>query len=404
MEQNLVIHCMSSRRQGLIFMSLLSTGVACTNFPRYDSGSGDTVPLIYDAATGTVSDRERKLEGRWRAYGDQYGCPARCTNIGKHPPLACSIVTSPPLRPTSKSCADSAGGASNESLHPDGGAANESCTEEQEEPDDMALVPRTDGRVCTWGVVAKLVKPCESKDHNSRADCTDVAFSYDVNTYDTANIWGAGIMLDFRPEHGDSSEANSPGLGDYAGISFFLEMPEGGLFDAIPANALRVEFPMRLKDNSSLPSDREAVLSDGSVILKDNKAQKVCDYNYDCCRRGRGNSTSGTMATTEEHPFGSPFFRKQDARWTDSTPIKAGHNEISWTKPAEATLDAPSVLPPPEGWKEQYDIIPSEFLSISFHVPAVDPEAYWFNPPGSPQKKATALPYSFCISNLELIR
>ena len=273
------------------------------------------------------------VSGVWYSYGDQYSTPARCTEWGGHAPEDCSAVLSPPPLPA------------------------------------LAFV-NVDGRMCTAGEAAKVEKCVVG----AKLPCHDKA--------DYANMWGAGIGLDFDLELGrdDSDQPTrltdadhrhvwNPDAPGIIGIAFDLEMPDVG---ALGYRNLRVEFPMVLPAGTRLPTDSDPQTDPVWTVLADDTARSSDDQDP---------LPDGT--TSEEYPGGSPFWGAPPA-WgqphNDASPVVQGHNAFLWR----------DVSAPPDA-KSEYAFDRTRILGIQFHVPALSQDS-------------ARLPYAFCISNLAFLR
>jgi len=294
----------------------------------------EAIAVETDSVGRVLDGNALGLKGYWYSYGDQYGTPARCTEWGGHAAADCSAVFSPPPLPAL-------------------GFTN------------------VDGKMCTQGEAAKLDKckedamlPCPTKDG-----------------LDFANMWGAGIGLDFdldvddpeQPERATDSDHRhvwDPDAHRVVGVAFDLEAfdlerPDVG---DVPYPNLRVEFPMLLPDGTRLPPNVATVLGD-------------------TLRAADGPRDLPSGSTSDEYPGGSPFWgapRGSPPKWgganNDASPAVQGHNEFLWQ----------DVSAPPDAWSE-YVFDRRKILSIQFHVPALT-------------KDPVRLPYSFCISHLAFLR
>ena len=192
------------------------------------------------------------VQGAWYPYGDRYGV-AKCTSVGMHQPAECSSIATPdPLIPG---------------------------------------FPNQAGNMCTEGETA-VVLPCGS----AVPGCT-------AGSPDYSNMWGAGIGLDLNAEGGDAGAKLPWSAAEHGvtGIAFEL--------DQIPANGLRVEFPIVLPD----------------------------------------------MTTTEDHADGSPYWGATSS--FPPSPVTVGRNEVRFSAVT--------------GPRTSYTFDRTKILAIQFHVPAI---------------------------------
>lgn len=191
------------------------------------------------------------VQGAWYPYGDRYGV-AKCTSVGMHLPAECSSISTPdPLIPG---------------------------------------FPNEDGTMCTAGETA-VVLPCGA----GVPGCT-------AGSPDYSNMWGAGIGLDLNAA-GDGGAKHPWNATEHGvtGVAFEL--------DEIPANGLRVEFPIVLPDTT----------------------------------------------TTEDHADGSPYWGA--ASNFPPSPVKVGRNEVRFSGVT--------------GPRTSYTFDTTKILAIQFHVPAI---------------------------------
>lgn len=277
----------------------------------------------------TLGSNDLGIQGFWYAYGDQYDCPSRCTQIGKHSPDECSQIITPAHLPTLE-------------FH------------------------NTNGEMCTSGRVAQIV--------TKRDDCELCDKKMDPDYW---NIWGAGIGLDFgldvsaskagafvrRPIERTPWDANAHNI---VAVSFDFRWLAASADGATP---LRVEFPFMLPATEKLPPGKGTVGLDvrdctSAVVPPDETS--VLPF-------------PDQPTPTEEHPSGSPIWGvKKGSGWTDPlfSPVHEGYNEVPLK----------SLDPPPDAF---YAVDLSKLLGIQFHVPT---------------SVSGPRPYSFCISNLVLLR
>ena len=227
-------------------------------------------------------------------------------------------------------------------------------------------------------------------------------------------MWGAGIGLDFNLKDGESRafENRGPWMPGRQpiGFEFDLEFP-GGAGDA---STLLVEFPIyfpnkevRLdghsgallrngtiikSDGSIIKPDGSIVNPDGSILENDGTVVETSDSNRIVkTDDGRELTAGGEFklpkpSTSDEHPFGSPFWRRPDDDFSSESLAKKGHNKVFLACTGNANCTGGGVLPPPgEGDKSNYDFDSTQILGIQFHV-------------RTSRDKATS--YYFCISNL----
>ena len=153
---------------------------------------GDPFPLP-STSTGSVDDPALGVIGSWYAYGDGVGANANptttdvadsdCVSKGGFPPAACSQITTPvPGQPFP--------------------------------PTDAATSMQ-----CTSGVAALVMEKGGSPDY--------------------ADLWGAGMGLDFNDPGGDAGVPGYFDLTRYQGISFDFSAA------VLPTGAMRVSFPFQ---------------------------------------------------------------------------------------------------------------------------------------------------------------
>lgn len=289
--------------------------------------------------SGAFVSEELGIQGQWYVYGDTYGKPQSCFDVGQRDESVCSTVTYPEVH--------------------------------LPEVD----FPNSGGRMCISGVVSKLL-PC----------CTEQAFAAglyqcvgvnEINCLedgelDHSSMWGAGMGfdLDLQLKKGgirdyEAIHARTPwNAADHRviGIAFELEWHNAG-----QAPPLRVEFPMQINESIQLPKNQGTVRLTASGELDPLKPDSVLPAG----------------ASSEEHPYGSPFWQLPGETDWKRSPIVEGTNTILWE----------DVFPPPPTERNYLDrsaFAGEQLLGIQFHV--------------IPDKEgAVATPFSFCISDFRFL-
>lgn len=392
-------------RHGALFAAVFAAG--CYDLKKQDPG----IELTPDEK-GTVIVPAVGIQGRWYAYGDQYDVPKRCVSLGRHLPQTCSLVTSPGVLPGFATARDGAVCITGQV------GAVAKCLQPQEveclKP-PTANAAATSSALGAGGAAAWDAEPLVHTWTFPRQDCSchdpsclpagETCYCSPIppllcsGRADYPNIWGAGLGLDFALK--DISKRNpldraawDPAAHGVTGIAFDFSMTE------LPADndALRVEFPMLLPADSRLPS--LGVPPDGpdwtgtASLLKDgiysgpNALYPDSAYNP---QTGELDGEDGSVEVpSEEHPSGSPLWH--DASGTTwGTDLKAGvvregHNVIHFSEvhvPPFSQLDPSGLYDGVYTWDE------SKLLGIQFHVPS---------------RSGQADAFSFCISNLTLVR
>jgi hypothetical protein len=326
------VACLASR-WGLALSVLGAWG--CYDVHAVDPGPV-TVPIVADPS-GWVNAASNPLglAGVWYAYGDQYPTVPRCTEFGLHLADECSFVA-----------------------WPDAWAMPEPGT---------GKFPNSGNRLCTYGDAAKVL------------GCADDATEWCVEDgldLDYANMWGAGIGLQFDlssdgsggsggaattdPDAGVSTGWDAPGHG-IIGVAFDLEWTDPSVR---PDPFLRVEFPVVLPP-------------EGLLLTTD-----TVDFNGHVWHAGESLPEG---YTSEVHPSGSPFVDAPPVWGKSGVPndpslVGVGHNELFWSDAKGA----------PSNEKDYaYPFYPENLIGLQFHVPAI---------------KDYRIPYGFCISNLAFLR
>lgn len=292
----------------------------------------------------------------WHAYDDQHSHTSPCTNgaTGNHLPSQCARIDPPP------------------SFSWEGGKCPPSDAQKRELEQKLEPV---DGRICLQGTLDGVLS-CVDKD-SSR--CIDTGG-------DNSNMWGAGVGLEFSSDGKQEWDGLARG---FTGLAFDLTiLPEGSALN------LRVELPVALDPNTVIPDKHPLMRDDGSVIATDGRV-----YGYDCdadqllpgpqlglpiklCQALVADD-GDCRVTSNQHPFGSPFWLSQDRDPTyRPSPIRAGHNEFTWQD---------VVAPPLDG---TYDFERGKMLGIHFHVVHTE----------NPTEIATSSSFHFCIENLALLQ
>ncbi|HTQ05303.1 MAG TPA: hypothetical protein VMI54_15675 [Polyangiaceae bacterium] len=405
-----------SGRARLLVAALLSAG--CYDLKKVDPG----IELTADS-NGTVDMPEVGIRGRWHVFGDQYDHPRRCVGIGHHLPESCSVITAPD--PSLEFVAPVDGAlcisgkvakvvpclADNqvECLAPPpdasigAGGTAESATDGSETWDpeshvdvrtlgcncqDAACLPSSGvslapGESCACPPPPVPFEGCKS---NASANGSD----------DYSNMWGAGLGLDFSLEQTNTRNPLERSTWDPAkygitGIAFDFSLTEG----RDDPDFLRVEFPMLLPAGLRLPSGPTPSGPDwiGTVSLMDDSTvgqpgDLYPDSAYNPAAGDLSLPLGSTPVPSDEHPSGSPFWRDgSQKQW--QTPgtraVQRGHNVIHFDEVAAPPFSQMSVTDP----DPTYVWVPSQMLGIQFHVPT---------------RTTQADAFSFCISNVTLVR
>src|SRR6187402_187523 len=195
--QRMVVSCTAWVVVGLATSSLFSMAAGC--------GPIEPLPVLDGVypeveSDGVISSEELDINGQWYVYGDAYGNPKSCTDVGYHAEEQCSSVAYP------------------ETHLPSLGFPNEG------------------GKMCISGVVAQVINCCtESAFADASSQCTGVNTinCFEDNGLDFSSMWGAGLGfdLDLHPEQVgvrdyDAIAAREPWNADQhrvIGISFNLE-------------------------------------------------------------------------------------------------------------------------------------------------------------------------------------
>jgi hypothetical protein len=332
----LIIKRRSVAGAGLLAVTLLSAGLLAPGCYQTDE---IPVPLVIDE-NGVIAPNEFGISGQWYVYGDAYGNPKSCTDVGKHPEGTCSRVDYPPVH------------------LPELG------------------FPNREGKMCAFGVVGKLLKcpntgECSADDPKSNLNCRD------EDTFDYSNMWGAGIGFDLGlvippPSDGpflrdfDAIDARVPwnaGAKHVKGISFVLDWHAAE--DEIP---MRIEFPVYIKDPVKLPSDK------GTARLVSMGTSRICGGEI------------FEEGSSEEHSLGSPFWQLADApNYGPSTDLQQGRNTVLWGEVYPPPVDDGNYL------VKGQPIEPTQLMGVQFHVI-----------PDTEGKRE--IPFSFCISDVRFLK
>lgn len=298
-------------------------------------------PGVYPDITsdGVISSSQIDIRGQWYVYGDDYGDPKSCTDVGRHDPSQCSVVSYPPTHLP------------------------------------QLDFPNDGGKMCLSGVVAKVINCCtEAAFEDPASMCSGVneINCFEDNGQDFSSMWGVGLGfdLDLDPEQEgvrgyDDISARQPwdaASYDVIGISFDLEWHSAD--DAPP---LRVEFPMRLQDDVQLPPEQGTVR-----LTEDGDLQPYPP-----------GSILPAGASTEEHPYGSPFWQEDGETEWKRSPIEPGPNTVLWDNVFSPPVDEANYL-----GDDPFPV--DQMLGIQFHVI-----------PDSSAK--SEVPFSFCVSNLKFL-
>jgi hypothetical protein len=302
-----------------------------------------TAPVISD--DGQISSERLGVSGYFYVYGDAYGNPRSCVDVGKHSEQSCSSVESPAVH------------------SPNLGFPNEN------------------GEMCVFGEVAEVLPCCKASfedDPEAPEECHgENVLSCSEKTasdLDHSSMWGAGIGFDLALDPKDSGNRDYGAIHSrepwnasehrVVGISFELNWHRAG-----GPILMRVEFPMQIKEQIQLPPDR------GTLFLgADGQLQEILP-----------GGTLPAGSSTEWHPFGSPFWQEPNETEWKASPIKQGYNEIFWE----------DVFPPPEtmnNYLRRGEFTGDGLYGVQFHVIPQPDETN----PGS-------VDFSFCIQNLKFL-
>ncbi len=353
----------------------------------YDLKKEDPGIALTPDAHGVVRVPELGIQGRWYAYGDQYDEPRRCLSLGRHAPESCSSVLSTTALPTFDFPNDGA-------LCLTGVAARVVPCLAPTEVECVAL--DRDGVPGPDAVVKRDLKTDPASCACGSSTCiqgselcycpTNPALMVPCEGDDNSNIWGAGIGLDFSLKNPggsvrdpliDSGGRSTWNPEDYGitGVGFDFSLSYGSGDSAYDPNQnanLRVEFPIELPEDATLPSTRASGSTQWLGTASINNENNIA---------GPGDGYPDNPTPSEEHPEGSPFWDAPVSWPNVVSPVRQGHNIVHFS----------DVNPPPQDQilDGQYQWDETRLLGIQFHVPT---------------RKQQADKFSFCISNLTFIR
>jgi len=308
-------------------------------------GCYNTEPLPVTAAVvpeidelGVITAPEVQVRGQWYVYGDAYGNPRSCMDVGQHDREQCSYVNYPPTQLPELN------------------------------------FPNQGGRMCLTGVVGRVLVCCtQDQVVSGDAGCAGVNVTncFEEGELDHSSMWGAGMGFDLGlepPADGyrgyEMIHGRVPWDGpdhQVIGISFDLDWHSS---DEAPP--LRVEFPMVIEEAVKLPETQGTVR-----LTEDGDLQHLAPGD-----------TLPAGASSEEHPYGSPFWQEKGETAWKRSPIAQGTNTVLWD----------NVFAPPEV-KDNYlteEFTGEQLFGVQFHVIPDD-------------KGETDIPFSFCISNLKFL-
>lgn len=312
------------------------------------------------------------IQGQWYVYGDAYGNPKSCMDAGGHPEEVCSKVTYP-----------------------------------QRHLPQLGF-PNNGERVCVSGKVAEILECCvPDSEGNLRASCTkeNVTNCEKHGEFDTSSMWGAGIGFDFDLDVSDDAIRNYELIHNrepwnaskykIVGISFMLDWHPfaGENNDDIP---MRIGLPVYFEEAVPIPCDKGTVILDDKNevrYLKPNSSlSEDCDLTEppsECPFSELPEDCSlielPPKSSSEEHSYGSPFWRKDPDAWGRS-PVVQGRNAFFWDQVHRPR----DVEGPEEVYPMSNPFKGDNLLGLQFHVI-----------PEEDGKGAT--PFSFCISDIQFL-
>ncbi len=322
---------------GLVAAVALLIGPGCEPLDPLPVAKGVYPDVTSD---GVIDSEDLDIHGQWYVYGDAYGSPKSCTDVGYHAQEQCSSVAFPETHLPSLD------------------------------------FPNAGGKMCISGVVAQVINCCtESAVADESSQCTAVneINCFEDNGLDFSSMWGAGLGfdLDLHPEQEGVRDYNAiaarePWNADQhrvIGISFHLEWHASD-----PPPPLRVEFPIVLEEDVVLPE------AQGTVRL--TAEGELTSY--------LPGETLPAGASTEEHPYGSPFWQEEGETEWKRSPIEPGENTVLWEDVFRPPVEENNYMMPGDPFPVD------QMLGVQFHVI-----------PDSLGK--SHVPFSFCISQVKFL-
>lgn len=319
---------------------------------------------------GAFDSEELDVRGNWYVYGDAYGDPRSCIDVGHHDESVCSKECSEESTECSTACAEDPTVCST--------ACSPVCSTVAYPETHLPNIgfPNVEGKMCVSGVVARLVKCCTKEEVEAHgSSClaiNELNCAKDDDPKDHSNLWGAGMGFDLDLELAEGAMRDYKAFqartawnaADHQVIGIEFELEWHGDQEA----PLRIEFPIKLNEAITLPDGK------GTVRLND-KGEHVEIEGGEKLPKG---------ASTEEHPYGSPFWQTvgKGIEYMRS-PIVPGTNTIFWKN---------VFAPPPEDYNYMGDepFLGEQLLGVQFHV--------------IPDKEGDHdTPFSFCISNFRFL-
>jgi hypothetical protein len=205
-------------------------------------------------------------------------------------------------------------------------------------------------------------------------------------------MWGAGVGLALSANGKQPWNAREHGV---RGVAFDLSGVAENELGGTGLN-LRVEIPIVLAPDATIPTDTPVMRNDGTLIGNNGRVYSyLCDSGTvlespfpeeqepgqlrDVLVSADGGPESGDVIVTSElHPSGSPFWQPGPMPAWVPSPLKVGHNEFEWG----------SVLPPKDS---EYKFHETQILGIHFQVVHADPS------------NTEDLHFAFCIKNLAFL-
>lgn len=336
----------SARRLSLLGLTLSSSwalGVpGCYQMDQFSDAPG-VLPEI--DKKGVISAEELGIRGQWYVYGDAYGEPSSCMDVGMHRQQDCSRVDYPSVHLPSLD------------------------------------FPNQGGKMCLTGMAGRVLHCCRGATEPTDGEVEQCTGANEINCLDEdldySSMWGAGLGFDFdleAPEDGERGyeliNARKPWNAfehRVIGISFNLEWHSA---EKLPP--LRIEFPVQIGHDVVLPQETDDADGKGTVLL---------DENGNLVEIPPG-GVLPAGSSSETHPWGSPFWQDSGESSWDRSPVDHGKNVVLWE----------NVFRPPadDNYLEEGELFADKLLGLQFHVIPAD------------EGKGNA-PFSFCISDLKFL-